>query len=140
MSANITQFPIGTEYVRIYLSWEEDEDKVMSCFTYVMKPFRINLELYREFLTKGFAAVNERIGHDIFNLIGLGEALINQIVNDELQKLDQAGDLLSAESVKLMDVTHIEELFNKSPSIDTCDGYRVFNPMRLPMSPSNMLH
>ena len=135
MSSNITQFPLMEEYLRAYPIAEDG--KINFASIYPLRQFRVLTSDLAPVITNAIAESNK-----VFNVedTSLASQTLNYLINAGVVQLMKEGKVIAAEKFQYAFTNHLNACFDNHGMVVTCDGYTVFNPGKLPLSPSPQTH
>lgn len=135
MSSNITQFPLMEEYLRAYPI--ADDGKINFASIYPLRQFRVLTSDLAPIITNAIAESNK-----VFNVedTSMASQALNFHINAGVVRLMEEGKVIAAEKFQHVLTNQLNACFDNHGIVTTCDGYTVFNPGKIPLSPSPQTH
>lgn len=135
MSSNITQFPLMEEYLRAYPIAEDG--KINFASIYPLRQFRVLTSDLAPIITNAIAESNK-----VFNVedTSMASQALNFHINAGVVRLMEEGKVIAAEKFQHVLTNQLNACFDNHGIVTTCDGYTVFNPGKIPLSPSPQTH
>lgn len=135
MSSNITQFPLMEEYLRAYPIAEDG--KINFASIYPLRQFRVLTSDLAPIITNAIAESNK-----VFNVedTSMASQALNFHINAGVVRLMEEGKVIAAEKFQHVLTNQLNACFDNHVIVTTCDGYTVFNPGKIPLSPSPQTH
>ena len=135
MSSNITQFPLMDEYLRAYPVIVDG--KIQSASLHPMRQFRVRTDDITAVVTQAIAESNK-----VFNVedTARGSQALNHLINVGVNRLVDEGKVFAADKFQHVLTNQLNACFDNHGIVTTCDGYTVFNPGKIPLSPSPQTH
>lgn len=135
MSSNITQFPLMEEYLRAYPIAEDG--KINFASIYPLRQFRVLTSDLAPIITNAIAESNK-----VFNIedTSMASQALNFHINAGVVRLMEEGKVIAAEKFQHVLTNQLNACFDNHGIVTTCDGYTVFNPGKIPLSPSPQTH
>ncbi len=135
MSSNITQFPLMEEYLRAYPI--ADDGKINFASIYPLRQFRVLTSDLAPVITNAIAESNK-----VFDIedTSVASQSLNYHINAGVVRLVKEGKVIAAEKFQYMVTNQLNACFDNHGIVTTCDGYTVFNPGKIPLSPSPQTH
>lgn len=135
MSSNITQFPLMEEYLRAYPIAEDG--KINFASIYPLRQFRVLTSDLAPIITNAIAESNKVFGVEDTSA---ASQVLNFHINAGVVRLMEEGKVIAAEKFQHVLTNQLNACFDNHGIVTTCDGYTVFNPGKIPLSPSPQTH
>jgi hypothetical protein len=135
MSTHLTQLPIGVEYLRVFIMADEDGE-MGGIKIYPLRQFSAPREKYHLMVREAYLVAEKLFKPDEpHRAIGY----LNHAINQGIAELDSNG-LVRHVKLKLQDHGYLQQVFQGNVTVETIDGYIIFNPTEIPPTPSPVLH
>lgn len=135
MSANLTNMPLIPEFARVFFTAENDYS-VSGLSVHPMRQFSAPTREVSELLRVIYAEGTRLFEED---LAERAVKYINHAFNEGIGKMDAEGKVRYAEST-VNQYHELQNAFEGMVCVRTADGYNVYNPAKIPPSPTGELH
>jgi hypothetical protein len=127
--------PIGVEYLRVYIMADEDGE-MGGIKVYPLRQFSAPHQEYHAMAREAYLTAEKLFKPDEPQR---AISYLNIAINQGIAELDSNG-LIRHVAPKLQDYNYLQQVFQGNVSVDTVDGYVIFNPAEIPPTPSPVYH